>query len=160
MACRDELDSACRVGCFSCIILLFVVVFLSEDLDKTEKADKTAAAADKPDNRTAADKPDKTDKTFTMACCLATVLSRTFQLKTPHASNLVEKFPLFLPPASKRSKYLGIAAGPAMNKVLKKHVQIQGHHFDLKHYTQHSYCNQSQQVIWGIGPQGYRCSRK
>ncbi len=40
----------------------------------------------------------------------------------------------------------------------KKNVQVRGHNFELRTYHQVTRCNQSQEIIWGIGPQGYKCS--
>ena len=34
---------------------------------------------------------------------------------------------------------------------------MKGHVFILQHYEQVTYCNHTQLIIWGIGPQGYRC---
>ena len=34
---------------------------------------------------------------------------------------------------------------------------MKGHLFILQHYEQVTYCNHTQSIIWGIGPQGYRC---
>ena len=95
------------------------------------------------------------DKESVIACCLATVLNKTFQLKTPSVLALTEKCPTFVSKDSKRARYLfGYA------HKMKKTVQVQGHNFELRHFTQHTLCNQSHQIIWGIGPQGYRCSCK
>merc|ERR1719334_3056315 len=80
-----------------------------------------------------------TDKSFTIACCLATVLNKTFQLKTPPVLNLVEKCPMFVSKDSKRARYLF-----GYNQKMKKTVQVQSHNFELRHFTQHSVCNQSQ----------------
>ena len=91
------------------------------------------------------------DRNLTIASALATVLSKTFQLKSPGIQSHIEKCPTFVS-KEKRPKIFGHRN--------KKTVQLQGHHFEIKHYYQHTVCTHSQQMIWGIGPQGYKCSRK
>ena len=91
------------------------------------------------------------DRNLTIASSLATVLSKTFQLKSPGIQSHIEKCPTFVS-KDKRPKIFGHRN--------KKTVQLQGHHFELKHYYQLTHCNHSQQLIWGIGPQGYKCSCK
>ena len=91
------------------------------------------------------------DRNLTIASALATVLSKTFQLKSPSVQSHIEKCPTFVS-KDKRPKIFGHRN--------KKTVQLQGHHFEIKHYFQLTYCTHSQQMIWGIGPQGYKCSCK
>ena len=91
------------------------------------------------------------DRNLTIASALATVLSKTFQLKSPAIQSHIEKCPTFVS-KEKRPKIFGHRN--------KKTWQLQGHHFEIKHYFQHTVCTHSQQMIWGIGPQGYKCSRK
>ena len=79
------------------------------------------------------------------------MLSKTFQLKSPGVQSHIEKCPTFVS-KDKRPKVFGHRN--------KKTVQLQGHHFEIKHYTELTHCNHSQQMIWGIGPQGYKCSCK
>ena len=91
------------------------------------------------------------DRNLTIASALATVLSKTFQLKSPGVQSHIEKCPTFVS-KDKRPKLFGHRN--------KKTVQLQGHHFEIKHYHELTYCTHSQQMIWGIGPQGYKCSCK
>ena len=91
------------------------------------------------------------DRNLTIASALATVLSKTFQLKSPGVQSHIEKCPTFVS-KDKRPKVFGHRN--------KKTVQLQGHHFEIKHYFQLTYCTHSQQMLWGIGPQGYKCSCK
>ena len=37
---------------------------------------------------------------------------------------------------------------------------MRGHNFEPKQYAQVTHCNHSHEMIWGIGPQGYHCSRE
>ena len=66
------------------------------------------------------------------------------------AAGLIEKCPTFV---SKERK-------PRMFGRNRKTIPHRGHHFEPHQYYQVTYCNQSQQMIWGIAPQGYRCSGK
>ena len=91
-----------------------------------------------------------TDRTLTIASSLATILSKTFNTKSQTATALIEKCPSFV---SKERK-------PRIFGRNKKTLQVQGHHFELKQYFHVTYCNQSHIRIWGIAPQGYRCSCK
>ena len=45
-------------------------------------------------------------------------------------------------------------------RAAKKTVSRLGHNFELKYYYQLTRCKFSDEVIWGIGPQGYHCSCK
>jgi len=90
-----------------------------------------------------------TDRSSTMASSLATVLSKTFVTNSPVAKSIIDKCPTFVSKEKRKEKFFGRN---------RKNLTIQGHHFVLKHYDQVTYCNQSQGIIWGIGPQGYQCS--
>ncbi|XP_071744696.1 uncharacterized protein [Lepeophtheirus salmonis] len=90
-----------------------------------------------------------TERSFTIASSLATILSKTFVTRNPTALSLIEKCPTFVSKEKKSNKLFGRN---------KKSLQVQGHNFELKQYYEVTYCNQSQIMIWGIGPQGYRCS--
>jgi len=91
-----------------------------------------------------------TDRNATLCASLATVMTKTFNTRCPKALSIVEKIPTFVSKEKKKEKILG--------RVLKKNLSVLGHHFELKHYDQVTYCNHSQVIIWGIGPQGYQCS--
>jgi len=91
-----------------------------------------------------------TDRNATLCASLATVMSKIFSTKCPKALAIIEKIPTFVSKEKRKEKFLG--------RVLKKNLTVLGHHFELKHYDQVTYCNHSQVIIWGIGPQGYQCS--
>jgi hypothetical protein len=91
-----------------------------------------------------------TDRNATLCASLATVMSKIFNTKCPKALTIIEKIPTFVSKEKRKEKFLG--------RVLKKNLTVYGHHFELKHYDQVTYCNHSQVIIWGIGPQGYQCS--
>ena len=39
-------------------------------------------------------------------------------------------------------------------------VSVRGHNFEPKQYAQVTHCNHSHEMIWGVAPQGYHCSRE
>lgn len=90
-----------------------------------------------------------TDRNATLCSALATVLSKTFGLKSAQALSLLEKTPTFVSKEKSKEKFFG--------RVFKKKIAVKGHVFILQHYEQVTYCNHTQFIIWGIGPQGYRC---
>jgi len=98
----------------------------------------------------AEDLENATDRNSTLCASLATVMSKIFNTKCPKALAIIEKIPTFVSKEKRKEKFLG--------RVLKKELKVLGHHFELKHYDQVTYCNHSQVIIWGIGPQGYQCS--
>jgi Rho guanine nucleotide exchange factor 12 len=93
------------------------------------------------------------DRSLTIACSLATIISKNFNAKNSNNAHLIDKCPTFVSKEKKRTLFFGGVRA-------KKNLVIQGHNFELKHYVQLTHCNQSQEIIWGIGPQGYHCSRK
>ena len=72
----------------------------------------------------------------TLCASLATVMTKTFNTRCPKALSIVEKIPTFVSKEKKKEKILG--------RVLKKNLSVLGHHFELKHYDQVTYCNHSQ----------------
>merc|ERR1719318_1376792 len=98
----------------------------------------------------AEDLENATDRNSTLCASLATVMSKIFSSKCPKALAIIDKIPTFVSKEKRKEKFLG--------RVLKKNLTVLGHHFELKHYDQVTYCNHSQVIIWGIGPQGYQCS--
>jgi len=91
-----------------------------------------------------------TDRNSTLCASLATVMSKIFVTKCPKALSIIEKIPTFVSKEKRKEKFLG--------RVLEKKKTVLGHNFVLKHYDQVTYCNHSQVIIWGIGPQGYQCT--
>ena len=96
----------------------------------------------------AEDLENATDRNSTLCAALATVLHKIFNTKDTKAQSIIDKIPTFV--SKEKKKIFG--------RVLRKNLNINGHNFELKHYDQLTYCNQTQTIIWGIGPQGYRCS--
>jgi len=80
-----------------------------------------------------------TDRNATLCASLATVMSKIFSTKCPKALAIIEKIPTFVSKEKRKEKFLG--------RVLKKNLTVLGHHFELKHYDQVTYCNHSQ-VKW------------
>ena len=113
----------------------------------------------------AEDLENASDKTSTLCAALATVMAKVFVTKCPKALAIIDKIPTFVSKEKKKEKFLA--------KFLSNDVVVQGHHFQLNHYDQvnHNillivffyldlqvtYCNHSQGIIWGVGPQGYKC---
>jgi len=98
---------------------------------------------------TAEDLENASDKTSTLCAALATVMAKVFVTKCPKALAIIDKIPTFVSKEKKKEKFLA--------KFLNSDVVVQGHHFQLNHYDQVTYCNHSQGIIWGVGPQGYKC---
>lgn len=46
------------------------------------------------------------------------------------------------------------------NRIMGKNSKIltRGHHLILKQYYEVTHCNHCQNIIWGVSPQGYRCT--
>ena len=91
-----------------------------------------------------------TEKSVAVATSLATVLNRTFHTRGAAVSGILDKCPQFVS-KEKRQKIFG--------KASKKAVQRQAHNFELKQYFQIKYCNHSMELIWGVAPQAYQCTR-
>ena len=72
----------------------------------------------------------------TLCASLATVMSKIFSSKCPKALAIIDKIPTFVSKEKRKEKFLG--------RVLKKNLTVLGHHFELKHYDQVTYCNHSQ----------------
>ena len=87
-----------------------------------------------------------------VAVSLATVLNRTFQTRNQTAIGLIEKCPQFVS-KEKTKKIFSMVSS-------KKSVQKQRHNFELKQYNDIKYCNHSKELIWGVAPQGFQCTRK
>eukprot|EP00092_Neocalanus_flemingeri_P029208 GFUD01031705.1.p1 GENE.GFUD01031705.1~~GFUD01031705.1.p1 ORF type:complete len:1324 (-),score=443.62 GFUD01031705.1:1464-5210(-) len=98
----------------------------------------------------AEDLENATDRNSTLCASLATVMSKIFFTKCPKALSIIDKIPTFVSKEKRTDKFLG--------RVLKKKQTVLGHHLVLRHYDQVTYCNHSQVIIWGIGPQGYQCT--
>ena len=90
-----------------------------------------------------------TDRQSTLCSSLATVLVKTFTIRSTQAIANIEKIPMFVSKEKRRERLFG--------RVLKKNLTVKGHNFYLRHYDQVTMCTQSHEIIWGIGPQGYRC---
>nr|CAD7590724.1 unnamed protein product [Timema genevievae] len=86
---------------------------------------------------------------YTTAAALGTVIGKVFGLRGTHASTLLDRCPTFV------SKDKSLKAR-LIGKTRK--VNVRGHHFVLHQYYTVTYCNHCQNIIWGIGPQGYQCS--
>ena len=97
----------------------------------------------------AEDLENASDKTSTLCAALATVMAKVFVTKCPKALAIIDKIPTFVSKEKKKEKFLA--------KFLNSDIVVQGHHFQLNHYDQVTYCNHSQGIIWGVGPQGYKC---
>ena len=92
-----------------------------------------------------------TDYGLAVATSLATVLNRTFQTRIASSSSTsFDKCPQFVS-KEKRQKFLG--------KASKKAIRRQHHNFELKQYLQIKYCHHSMELIWGVAPQAYQCTR-
>ena len=92
-----------------------------------------------------------TDYGLAVATSLATVLNRTFQTRIASSSSTsFDKCPQFVS-KEKRQKIFG--------KASKKAVLRQHHNFELKQYLQIKYCHHSMELIWGVAPQAYQCTR-
>ena len=112
-----------------------------------------------------------TDRSSVIASSLATILSKSFNARSSNNSHLIDKCALFVAKLeSKRSTTakaffggMGVAGavGAGGGGSSKAKVRnIQGHNFELRQYYQTTMCNLSGEIIWGVGPQGYRCSCK
>jgi hypothetical protein len=97
----------------------------------------------------AEDLENASDKTATLCAALATVMAKVFVTKDAKALGIIDKIPTFVSKEGKKRRFLG--------RFLNKEVEVLGHSFQLKHYDQVTYCNHSQGIIWGVGPQGYQC---
>ena len=97
----------------------------------------------------AEDLDNATDEKSTLCSSLASVMLKIFNTRDPKVLSLVDKVPTFVTKEKKRDKLFSRE---------KQKLKHNGHHFVLKHYDQLTYCTHSQQIIWGIGPQGYQCS--
>ena len=92
-----------------------------------------------------------TDYGLAVATSLATVLNRTFQTRIASSSSTsFDKCPQFVS-KEKRQKIFG--------KASKKAILRQHHNFELKQYLQIKYCHHSMELIWGVAPQAYQCTR-
>jgi hypothetical protein len=98
----------------------------------------------------AEDLENASDKMSTLCAALATVMAKIFITRCPKALAIIDKIPTFVSKEKKKERFLG--------RFLKNNVIVQGHHFQLNHYDQVTYCNHSQGIIWGVGPQGYQCT--
>ena len=95
-----------------------------------------------------------TDRSVAVVTSLATVLNRTFQTRSSSASSIIDKCPQFVSKEKRQNRIFGKAG------VNKKAVTRQRHNFELKQYFQIKYCNHSMELIWGVAPQAYQCTRK
>ncbi|XP_044751624.1 rho guanine nucleotide exchange factor 12 isoform X2 [Coccinella septempunctata] len=95
------------------------------------------------------DKENYEPKKFYTAAALTTVLQRVFGLRL--TLPMLERCPVFVnKEKSFKNKFL---PGRYSRK-----LSIQGHQFTAQQYYTVILCNNCHQVIYGIGPQGYRCS--
>lgn len=83
---------------------------------------------------------------------IGTIVSKLFGIRGPQATPVLDRCPTFV------SKEKTFKAKLLMGKTRK--LTIRGHIFVAHHYYTVTYCNHCQNIIWGIGPQGYQCSSK
>lgn len=86
---------------------------------------------------------------FLIAAGLATVLTKIFQIRPVS----IERVPIFV-----AKDKTNIKARLLTGKTRK--MTIRGHHFIAHQYFTLDYCNHCQNIICGIGPQGYQCNSK
>ncbi|XP_034243741.1 rho guanine nucleotide exchange factor 12-like, partial [Thrips palmi] len=86
---------------------------------------------------------------YTTAAALGTVMAKVFGLRGPHSSSLLDRCPTFV---SKDKSLKARLIGKS------KRVTVRGHNFNAHQYYSVTFCNHCQNIIWGIGPQGYQCS--
>ncbi|XP_033211602.1 rho guanine nucleotide exchange factor 12 isoform X2 [Belonocnema kinseyi] len=84
---------------------------------------------------------------FLIAAGLATVLTKIFQIRPVS----IERVPIFV-----AKDKTNIKARLLTGKARK--MTVRGHHFIAHQYFTVDYCNHCQNIIGGIGPQGYQCS--
>ncbi|XP_051166448.1 rho guanine nucleotide exchange factor 11 isoform X3 [Leptopilina boulardi] len=84
---------------------------------------------------------------FLTAAGLATVLTKIFQIRPVS----IERVPIFV-----AKDKTNIKARLLTGKSRK--MTIRGHHFIAHQYFTVDYCNHCQNIICGIGPQGYQCN--
>ena len=94
-----------------------------------------------------------TDQSVAHASALASVMYRNLNARTSSNAHLIDKVPHYVQREKDRK---AVAKRNKKNAVVK----FKGHVFELKQFNQVEYCNQSQKIIWGIAPQGYKCSSK
>ncbi|XP_045464464.1 rho guanine nucleotide exchange factor 11 isoform X6 [Harmonia axyridis] len=95
------------------------------------------------------DKDNYDPKKFYSAAALTTILQRTFGLRL--SLPLIERCPVFVnKEKSFKNKFLP-------GRISRK-LSIQGHQFIAQQYYTVILCNNCHQIIYGIGPQGYRCN--
>ncbi|XP_049947782.1 rho guanine nucleotide exchange factor 12 [Schistocerca serialis cubense] len=89
------------------------------------------------------------NRRFTMAAAMATVMTKVFMLRGPHLSPLLERCPTFVSKdKSLKSRLIGKS----------RKLTIRGHHFVAHQYYTVTRCNACDNIIGGIGPQGYQCT--
>ena len=98
-----------------------------------------------------------TDRSLTIASSLATIISKNFAARSTSNSHLLDRCPTYV--AKEKSSSSSKSNKWPFGRT-KKTLVVRGHHFELKQYASLTHCNHSQEMIWGIGPQGYKCSRK
>ena len=87
------------------------------------------------------------------ASALASVMYRNLNARTSDNAHLIDKVPHYVQREKDRK---AVAKRNKKNAIVK----FKGHFFELKQFNQVEYCNQTQKIIWGIAPQGYKCSSK
>ena len=98
---------------------------------------------------------------MTIASCLATLLAKTFNARNATNAPLIDKCPLFVSKERKanyKTAFFGLKDIPGSKANKGKPLSVRGHNFELKNYTDVTFCKLTGEMIWGIGPQGYHCS--
>lgn len=89
---------------------------------------------------------------FTTAAALGTVMGKVFGVRSASCAALLERCPTFV------SKDKSLKSRLLIGK--SKRIPVRGHNFVAHQYYIVTYCNHCHQIIWGIGPQGYKCTSK
>ncbi|KAF6215351.1 hypothetical protein GE061_010103 [Apolygus lucorum] len=92
------------------------------------------------------------DRRFTTGAALGTILSKVFGIRGQHFNSLLERCPTYVSKDKSRTSAKARLIGKS------RKVSIRGHQCNAHQYFIVTYCNHCQTIIWGIGPQGYRCS--
>lgn len=88
-------------------------------------------------------------KKLALSSALSTVLSRIFLVTRSMPGGLTERVHHFV------SREKSFKSRLTSNK---KKIMVRGHNLGLKQYYEVAHCNHCQNIIWGVGPQGYHCA--
>ena len=108
--------------------------------------------------RATSDMENAADRTLVVASSLATLLAKTFNARSANNSSLIDKCPLFVSKERKANYKTAFFGIPAKEASKRKSLSVRGHNFELKNYTEITFCKLTGEMIGGIGPQGYHCS--